>query len=187
MSLLSPPNNPITFVPARAGEIIRLGHSMTGRVMEDGSNTDNRIGTIELTLAPHVSGPVAHWHEMHDETFLITKGTVRFYGAGVKDVEGKTVVEEENENAHGKKEEEDEKDDIHIDVKEGDYIVVGTRAPHTFGNPTGEEVRMVCTMTPAFYVNYFKMMAEMMQVCFPFFSPLPLCAILVPSLCMHES
>ena len=157
MSAFAAPREPITLVPARAGEIIRIGHQLIGRVMEDGSNTDNRLGMIELTLAPHASGPVAHWHEMHDETFLVTKGTVRFHGAGVKDFEGKEVV------AHGG-DDGDGKDDVYVDAKEGDYVVIGLKAPHTFSNPTGEEAVFVNTLTPAFYVNYFKMMATMMQV-----------------------
>ena len=155
MSALATPKEPITFVPARAGEIIRIGHQLVGRIMEDGSNTDNRLGMIELTLAPRASGPVPHWHEMHDETFLITKGTVRFHGAGVKDFDGKNM-KEDGDDAKG--------DDVYVDAKEGDYIVIGTMAPHTFSNPTGEEAVFVNTLTPSFYVNYFKMMAAMMQV-----------------------
>jgi uncharacterized cupin superfamily protein len=45
--------------------------------MEDGSRTDNRIGSAEFTLPPNTAGPPAHWHEMHDETFLVTQGMVR--------------------------------------------------------------------------------------------------------------
>ena len=157
MSSFAAPREPITLVPARAGEIIRIGHQLVGRVMEDGSNTDNRLGMIALTLAPHASGPVAHWHEMHDETFLVTKGTVRFHGAGVKDFEGKEVVAHGGDGGDGM-------DDVFFDAKVGDYVVIGLKAPHTFSNPTGEEAVFVNTLTPAFYVNYFKMMASMMQV-----------------------
>ena len=160
MSALAPPSEPITFVPARAGEIIRIGHQLVGRVMEDGSNTDNRLGMIELTLKPRASGPVAHWHEMHDETFLVTKGTVRFHGAGVRDFEGRKVLGARGGEGDG----DDDEEEVYVDAKEGDYIVIGTRAPHTFSNPTGEEAVFVNTLTPAFYVNYFKMMAAMMQV-----------------------
>lgn len=155
MSSFPPPTEPITFVPARAGEIIHIGHALTARVMESGSNTDNRLGMLELTLAPHASGPVTHWHEMHDETFLVTKGTVRFHGAGVRDCEGREVGGGKRDGGG---------DEGYVDAGVGDYVVVGTRAPHTFSNPTGEEAVFVNTLTPAFYVNYFKMMAEMMKV-----------------------
>jgi hypothetical protein len=70
------PRRPINFVPATSGEILKLGH-ITCRVMEDGSRTDNRIGSAEFTLPPNTAGPPAHWHEMHDETFLVTEGVVR--------------------------------------------------------------------------------------------------------------
>ena len=159
MSPLSPPQNPITFVPARAGDIIRIGHDLTLRVMEDGSNTDNRLGAAELILAPRSTGPPAHWHEMHDETFLVTKGTVRFFAAGSKSFDGKDIVRPK----------EGDEDQVFVDAREGDYVVIGTQEPHTFCNPTEEEARFFNTFTPAFYVNYFKLMADLLQVCFFFF------------------
>lgn len=36
------------------------------------TRTDNRIGSAEFTLPPGTKGPPAHWHEMHDETFLVS-------------------------------------------------------------------------------------------------------------------
>ncbi|KAI0972864.1 RmlC-like cupin domain-containing protein [Xylaria arbuscula] len=126
------PRRPVNVVPAKEGEILQLG-PVKCRIMEDGSRTDNRIGAAEFTLPPNTSGPPGHWHEMHDETFLVTKGTVRFHLPDGK----------------------------HVDAKEGDYVVVPTRAPHTFSNPTGEESIFFNTFTPAYYINYFKLMAEM--------------------------
>lgn len=73
--------------------------------------TDNRIGVAELTMPPRTPGPPPHWHEMHDETFYITKGSVRFH---VPDAS------------------EEGKDKKIIDAKTGDYVVVPIRAPHTF-------------------------------------------------------
>ncbi|MCJ1337489.1 hypothetical protein MMC09_002771 [Bachmanniomyces sp. S44760] len=99
--------------------------------MEDGSHTDNRLGAVELTVPRHTTGPPAHWHEMHDESFLVTHGTIRFHSPGKPDV----------------------------DAKAGDYVVVPTRAPHTFSNPFGEEGRFFNTFTPAFYVQYFKLLS----------------------------
>ena len=74
---------------------------------------------------------------MHDETFLVTKGTVRFFTTGLKEAQEP------------------------IDAKAGDYVTVPTRAPHTFGNPFDEEARFFNTFTPAHYVNYFKMLNEL--------------------------
>jgi hypothetical protein len=62
---------------------------------------------------------------MHDETFLVTKGTIRFHVPEAPGLEPKV-----------------------IDAKEGDYVVVPTRAPHTFSNETDEEARFFNTFTP---------------------------------------
>lgn len=70
--------------------------------------------------------------QMHDETFLVLKGTATFYTRDKK-----------------------------VTAKFGDYIVVPPHSPHTFGNETDEEVIIFNTFTPAFYVNYFRLMAKM--------------------------
>lgn len=124
------PSVPINFVPAKAGEVLQLG-TITIRIMEDGSRTDNRIGSAEFTVPPNTPGPPPHWHEMHDETFLVTQGTLRFHA----------------------------KDGKHIDAATGDYVVVPTRSPHTFSNATDEPAKFFNTFTPAFYINYFKLLS----------------------------
>lgn len=101
--------------------------------MESGEHTDNRIGSAEFTLPPRTSGPPAHWHEMHDETFLVTQGKMQFHG-----LHGNTIV-----------------------ANLGDYVTVPTRSPHTFSNPYDEEAKFFNTYTPAFYINYFKMLSQM--------------------------
>lgn len=103
--------------------------------MESGEHTDNRIGSAEFTLPPHTKGPPPHWHEMHDETFLVTQGKMQFHG-----LHGETIV-----------------------AKLGDYVTVPTRSPHTFSNPYDEEAKFFNTYTPAFYINYFKMLSQMGQ------------------------
>lgn len=102
--------------------------------------TDNRLGACELILPPKTPGPPPHWHEMHDETFLITKGTIRFH-----------VPDLGNPG----------KDKEVIDAKEGDYMTVPIRAAHTFSNPTDEESRLFFTTTPSFYINYFKLLSTL--------------------------
>jgi mannose-6-phosphate isomerase-like protein (cupin superfamily) len=141
------PRRPINFVPAKAGEVLKLGH-ITIRILEDGSRTgtslplpsppilthspDNRLGTAEFTIPAHTAGPPAHWHEMHDETFLVTAGVVRFHAP----------------------------DNTYHDAHAGDYVTVPIRAPHTFSNPGDVEAKFFNTYTPAFYIGYFKMLAE---------------------------
>lgn len=70
---------------------------------------------------------------MHDETFLITQGKLRFHLP----------------------------ESAHIDAANGDFVTVPTRAPHTFSNPWDEEAKFINTFTPAFYINYFKLLHEM--------------------------
>ena len=77
---------------------------------------------------------------MHDETFFITHGVVRFH---VPDVD---------KPGHDKKV---------VDAKPGDYMVVPIRAPHTFSNPGDEEARIFFTSTPSFYINYFKLLSKL--------------------------
>jgi predicted subunit of tRNA(5-methylaminomethyl-2-thiouridylate) methyltransferase len=47
MASMKMPRRPINFVSAKSGEILKLGH-ITCRIMEDGSRTDNRIGSAEV-------------------------------------------------------------------------------------------------------------------------------------------
>ncbi|QIW96424.1 hypothetical protein AMS68_001942 [Peltaster fructicola] len=133
------PDAPLSFVPVKAGEVLRLGQ-VTVRVLEDGSHTDNRLGVCELILPPKTPGPPPHWHEMHDETFMVTKGTVRFHVPD-KDQPGK--------------------DKEIIDAQVGDFVALPTRSPHTFSNPSNEESRVHFTATPAFYINYFKLLSTL--------------------------
>ncbi|KAM3074111.1 hypothetical protein ACMFMG_003067 [Clarireedia jacksonii] len=133
------PNVPINFVKAETGEVLSLG-SVKLRIMEDGSRTDNRLSSVEITVPAHTPGPPSHWHEMHDETFLVTKGVITFH-----------VPDAPESGLKGAR----------IDAKVGDYVVVPTRAPHTFSNETGEEARFFNTYTPAFYIHYFKLLSTL--------------------------
>lgn len=79
-----------------------------------------------------------HWHEMHDEMFYTTKGTVRFHVIPTEDQPEKQ-----------------------IDAHTGDFVSVPVRAPHTFSNPFDEEAIFINTYTPSFYINYFKLLGQM--------------------------
>ena len=70
---------------------------------------------------------------MHDETFLVTEGVIRFHAA----------------------------DGVYHDAHLNDYVTVPIRAPHTFSNPTDKKSRVFITFTPAFYIDYFKILAEL--------------------------
>jgi oxalate decarboxylase/phosphoglucose isomerase-like protein (cupin superfamily) len=89
---------------------------------------------MSLTIPGKTPGPLLHWHRMHDETFLVTKGRLRF-------TTDKGIV----------------------DTKAGDYVVVPTKAIHTFSNPFDEEAEFFNTFTPAYYVDYLRMLADAMK------------------------
>lgn len=121
----------VTLIAANTGELLQIGSTRI-RVLEDGSRTDNRIGAFASMLPAGVSGPPQHRHLMHDETFLVTSGTLRF-NLG----------------------------DAHQDAGVGDYVVVPVGAPHTFANVSGAPVEFFSTFTPAYYVNYFREIAAL--------------------------
>lgn len=114
-------------------EIIAVG-PIKLEVLEDGTNTDRRLAAVRIYLPAHTPGPAQHWHQMHDETFLVEKGTATF------------TSREEQLVAH-----------------EGDYVVVPTCSPHTFANETDEELILYNTFSPAFYIDYFRVMAAMTE------------------------
>lgn len=113
------------------GEVLQVGPTQV-RVLEDGSRTDDRIGAVEITAPPRTAQTPQHLHRMHDETFLVTRGTVRFTFAGTDH-------------------------DLHA----GDYVVVPTGASHTFSNPFDETAVFFNSFTPAYYVNYLRELAAL--------------------------
>ncbi|KAH8671783.1 RmlC-like cupin domain-containing protein [Tricladium varicosporioides] len=125
----------IALIKANEGEILKMG-PVTIRILEDGSKTDNRIGSMMLTIAPNTPGPAIHWHRMHDETFLVTKGKFQFTT---------------DKGTH--------------EANVGDYVVVPPKAIHTFGNPYDEPAEFFNTFTPAYYVDYLRMLSkEMLKI-----------------------
>ena len=121
----------VNLITAYAGELLWIGPTQI-RVLEDGSRTDNRIGAVASVLPAGVSGPPQHRHLMHEETFLVTSGTLRF-----------TLGDSDR------------------DAKVGDYVVVPVGAPHTFANISDAPAEFFSTFTPAYYVNYFREMAKL--------------------------
>jgi hypothetical protein len=57
------PNKDVAISWEGKREVIMLG-PVRLEVLEDGSNTDNRIGAVTLTLPPNSSGPPQHWHQV---------------------------------------------------------------------------------------------------------------------------
>ncbi len=121
----------VKLVTKDSGELLEVGPTRI-HVLEDGSRTDNRIGAVASVLPAGVSGPPLHRHFMHDETFLVTAGVLRFLLG-----------------------------DTYLDAKIGDYVVVPTGAVHTFANVSDAPVAFFSTFTPAYYVDYFRELARL--------------------------
>jgi mannose-6-phosphate isomerase-like protein (cupin superfamily) len=102
------------------------------RIIEDGSHTQHRLGIIEAVVPPSPAGPPQHIHREHDETFIVTEGTLRFI-AGADNV----------------------------DVGTGSCVTVPAGTPHTFSNPFGEPAKFICTLTPDLYVEYFRDLSKL--------------------------
>jgi quercetin dioxygenase-like cupin family protein len=117
----------VSIVGPGDGEVIDLGPAAQMRILEDGTNTEHRLGIAVSQLAPHAAGPPQHRHAQHEEGFYVISGTVRF-----------TVG-----------------DQVH-DAVAGTLVMVPTGAPHTFANPGDETAVMLSTFTPDLYLQYFR-------------------------------
>jgi quercetin dioxygenase-like cupin family protein len=116
----------VSIVLGSSGETFKAGPIQI-RVLEDGSRTDNRLGAVMITVPPKVDQIPPHLHRMHDETFLVISGKLRF-SAG--------------------------KDSW--DVNAGEYVVVPIGASHKFTNPFDEPAVFFNSFTPAYYVDYLR-------------------------------
>jgi mannose-6-phosphate isomerase-like protein (cupin superfamily) len=96
------------------------------------SPTEHRLGLIEATVPPGPGAPPQHLHHKHDETFIMTRGTLRFSSG-----------------------------DETIDVEAGACVTVPAGTPHTFSNPFSEAASFICTLTPDLYVEYFRDLSKL--------------------------
>jgi mannose-6-phosphate isomerase-like protein (cupin superfamily) len=116
----------ITIVSAGEGELVSAG-LLRIRILEDGGHTHHRLGMVEVTIPPHVDGPLQHIHHKHEETFYVVSGTPTFT-CGTDT----------------------------ITAELGTLVIVPIGTPHTFGNPGDVPAIMVCTVTPDLYIDYFR-------------------------------
>lgn len=117
----------VSIVGPGEGESISLGPAMQMRILEDGSNTEHRLGFVEGRLPPHTTGPPQHRHALHEEAFYVVSGTVRF-----------TIGDQD-----------------HV-AGTGTFVMVPTGAPHTFANPGDDEAVLLTAFTPDLYLQYFR-------------------------------
>jgi quercetin dioxygenase-like cupin family protein len=123
----------VSIVGPDQGELALSGPTQM-RILEDGSNTDRRLGVGEITIAAHTAGPVQHRHAQHDEGFYVVSGVATF-----------TVGTTSHE------------------APPGTFVMIPPGAPHTFANNTDEQVVLLNTFTPDLYVQYFRDLHDMIE------------------------
>ena|SRR6187402_105984 len=91
---------------------------------------------------------------MHDETFLITSGRLRFtiIPTSTLPSSSPSISTSTSPTNHSSQTQ-------NIDTQTGDYVVVPPKSIHTFSNPFDEPASFFNTFTPAYYVDYLRMLA----------------------------
>lgn len=90
-----------------------------------GSSTQNQYSQLELIEYPPYDTPL-HLHEQSDEVFYVIEGTITFFING----------------------------EIR-DFKEGSIVLIPRNTPHAQGNFTDEKVRVLITLSPSGFENFF--------------------------------
>lgn len=121
---------PISVVDLSSAETIR--GPITIRILESGTNTDHRLGLVQISMPAGMTGPPQHIHRRHDETFYVVSGHPRFISG-----------------------------DKGVDAHPGTLVTVPLDTPHTFANPGAEPVEMLCTVTPDLYIAYFRDLSKL--------------------------
>jgi mannose-6-phosphate isomerase-like protein (cupin superfamily) len=117
----------------RPGDGEQVGGGPIGaRILEDGSHTGHRLGVVQATLPPGPAQPPQHIHHEHDETFIVTAGTVRFTSGN-----------------------------DFVDAEAGTVVVVPIGVPHTFSNPLAATASFIGLMTPDLYIQYFRDLTQL--------------------------
>lgn len=117
-------------VDLNGGESITTG-PITHRILEDGSHTRHRIGVVEVRIAPRTGGVPLHIHREHDETFFVVSGSPTFTG----------------------------QDDT-ITAHPGTLVTAPAGTPHGFANPREQPAVILATVTPDFYIDFFRELAN---------------------------
>lgn len=108
------------------------GGPIRARIIEDGSNTEHRLGLVEFDLPPGPATPPQHVHREHEEVFIVTQGKMRFT-SGTES----------------------------FDVGAGSCVTVPVGTTHTFSNPFDEPARFILAVTPDRYVEYFRDLSKL--------------------------
>ncbi|KAM3076985.1 hypothetical protein ACMFMG_003547 [Clarireedia jacksonii] len=105
--------------------------SVTIRVLEDGTNTEDHATDVIYTILPHASSHLPLRHNQHDESFFILHGTLRI-GSATRS----------------------------FDETKGSFITVPKRELYTVKNLSEEYVEILATSTSVGYLEYLRTCAR---------------------------
>jgi quercetin dioxygenase-like cupin family protein len=100
------------------------------RVLVSSEDTEGRVAALEYDVPAGFPGPPLHTHPAFDEHFYVVGGELELR------------LGDETRRAGP-----------------GDSLYVRGDRPHTFSNPTGEVARMLLTLTPGGFENFFRDLA----------------------------
>lgn len=112
------------------GEILAIGASAV-RLLTVGADTVDRSSAEEILVPAGFGGPPAHYHERTNHSWYVVEGELRL-----------TVAGEAN------------------DLAVGGFVHVPVGVPHTFGNLTDQDARMVQFTTPGGFDLYLRELSE---------------------------
>jgi quercetin dioxygenase-like cupin family protein len=116
--------------PAGEGERYVLG-PVAVTIKLSSEDTAGTLAMIEYELPARFQGPPPHVHPAFDEMFYVVEGEVRFQCG-----------------------------DQTIDATAGVTAWCPGNAPHSFSNPTAHQARMVFTLTPGGFEQFFRDVAS---------------------------
>ena len=118
-----------SILQTRAGESFPFAGG-TLTIKEDGSRTRGELAVVEIELPPNSSAPPQHLHHRHEESWYVLDGELEF-----------TVGDQSTL------------------LGPGGWGAGSIEVPHTFRNCGDTPARFLSTMTPGFYLEYFKELA----------------------------
>jgi mannose-6-phosphate isomerase-like protein (cupin superfamily) len=123
--------------PMKTPEQLTIGANVV-RILVPSDDTDGRLAVIEYDVPAGFPGPPLHIHPAFDEHFYVIGGQLEFR------VDDETVL-----------------------AGPGASLYACGDQPHTFSNPTGEVARMLVTVTPGGFEQFFRDLAAAANGGFP--------------------
>jgi quercetin dioxygenase-like cupin family protein len=120
-----------------APEQLTIGANVA-RILVSSDDSGGRLAAIEYDMPAGFPGPPRHIHPAFDEHFYVVAGELEL-----------------------------RLEDDAVRARPGESLFVRGDSPHTFSNPTGETARMLVTLTPGGFEQFFRDMAAAADGGFP--------------------